>query len=997
MSYIFPTMEIMPAPQSVKSNLALEEEKILAHWREKKIFSKTLAKKSPKGNFVFYEGPPTANAAPGVHHVLARVFKDIIIRFRTMQGYHIVRKAGWDTHGLPVELQVEKKLGIKSKPEIEKYGIAKFNAECKELVWKFKDDWEKLTERIGFWVDLEHPYITYENNYIESVWAVIANAHQRKLLYQGHKVVPYCPRCGTALSSHEVAQGYENIKEDSVYLRCKVVKGNAVVKAGDYILTWTTTPWTLPGNVALAVGPEYTYVRVKAGNENFVVAKKLAESVIEGPFKILSELTGKDLVGVVYQPLFSGAVEKGNAKVAWQVVPADFVTTTDGTGVVHTAVMYGEDDYRLGEQVGLPKQHTVGLDGKFLPHVTGLAGKYVKSKETENAIYEHLKQSGAFYRIVQYAHDYPFCWRCSSPLLYYAKDSWFIAMTKIKNELLANAATINWVPAHIKEGRFGEWISGVKDWAISRERYWGTPMPIWQCQIGRIKNQESRIKKSDAKGCGHWQVIGSIAELKKLAGKVPDDLHRPFVDDVTFPCEKCGGTMQRVPEVLDVWLDSGSMPFAQYHYPYENQELVDSKKDSQYPADYISEAIDQTRGWFYTMLAVSTILGKGSSYKNVICLGHINDAKGQKMSKSKGNIVNPWDVINRFGTDPLRWYLYTINQPGEAKNFDPKQLGEVVKKVFLILQNVVSFYRLYAGESVAPKTAPAANHVLDRWVLARYNRLVEDMTEALEHYAVIEAARPMADFITDLSTWYVRRSRDRFKTDGKDAVATLGYILSQTSKLLAPFTPFFGEWMYQQVGHRSRGASHRQGGAGGKLSSVHLEDWPKSLEVLRQAQDGERGRTIDEQSLLEMENARQVVAVGLAQRMAAGIKVRQPLAAVTGPKISDELQVIVREELNVNEYRVGTEVVLDTKLTDALKVSGMARELIRAINSLRKNAGLTIGDSIIITYEGKLDDVLAAHCEEILHKTRATDIKLGSGGEAVTLNDRTVKLQVVKK
>ncbi|MDD5110590.1 MAG: isoleucine--tRNA ligase [Patescibacteria group bacterium] len=961
-------MPRIPSVPPSASALAAEEEKILARWREKKIFSKTLAKKSPKGNFVFYEGPPTANAAPGVHHVLARVFKDIIVRFRTMQGYHVERKAGWDTHGLPVELQVEKKLGIKSKPEIETYGIAKFNAECKELVWKFKDDWEKLTERIGFWLDLEHPYVTYENNYIESVWAVIAHAHQRKLLYQGHKVVPYCPRCGTALSSHEVAQGYENIKEDSVYLRCKVTQGNSVVKAGDYILTWTTTPWTLPGNVALAVGPEFSYVRVEADGEHYVVAKDLVATVVEGPHKILSEFKGKELVGVSYQPLFPGAVEKGTAKVAWQVVPADFVTTTDGTGVVHTAVMYGEDDYRLGEQVGLPKQHTVGLDGKFLSHVTGLAGKYVKAKETEDIIYDHLKRNGSYFQKVPYAHDYPFCWRCSSPLLYYAKDSWFIGMTKIKDELLENAATINWVPAHIKEGRFGEWISGVKDWAISRERYWGTPLPVWKCQTGNSKGTIQKAKAEE--GCGHWQVVGSVDDLKKLAGKVPDDLHRPFVDDVTFPCEKCGGVMKRVPEVMDVWLDSGSMPYAQYHYPFENEKLIDGKKNVQYPADYIAEAIDQTRGWFYTMLAVSTILGKGSSYKNVICLGHINDAKGQKMSKSKGNIINPWDVITRFGADPLRWYLYTINQPGEAKNFDPKQLGEVVKKVFLILQNVVSFYGLYVGKSVAQASAPKVDHVLDRWALARYNRLVADMTRALEQYSVIEAARPMAEFINDLSTWYVRRSRDRFKAGDKEAVATLGYLLLQVSKLLSPFTPFFGEWVYQQVG--------------GKQDSVHLEDWPVSL-------------TVDEEVLTGMENARKVVAEGLAQRMAAGIKIRQPLASVTGPKLPDAYQEIVRDELNVLEYQVGNKVTLDTKLTDALKVSGAARELIRAINALRKAAGLTIQDAVTITYEGNLDDVLAAHRDEILQKTRATEIKPGNGGEEVKVNDRVVKLRVVKK
>ncbi|TSC75615.1 MAG: isoleucyl-tRNA synthetase [Parcubacteria group bacterium Gr01-1014_31] len=1017
-----------------KKSWPAEEEIILARWQKGKIFSKTLARKSPKGNFVFYEGPPTANAAPGVHHVLARVFKDIIVRFRTMQGYHVERKAGWDTHGLPVELQVEKKLGLKSKPEIETYGIAKFNAECRELVWQFKDDWEKLTERIGFWLDLKRPYVTYENDYIESVWSVIAKAHARELLYQGHKVVPYCPRCGTSLSSHEVALGYRKIKEDSVYVKCRVTVGNQFVQKGDFILTWTTTPWTLPGNVALAVGPDIDYVLVEfsdqkrdeegnVGHFRAVVAKSIFELwknhhdlphdsphfqfIREGgieyfsgiltdkgegaggnrPPKVIHEFRGKDLVGVEYKPLFPGAVEKGNAKVTWQVVPADFVTTTDGTGVVHTAVMYGEDDYRLGEQVGLPKQHTVGLDGKFLPRVTGLAGKYVKAKDTQELIYDHLKRNGAFMQTALYEHDYPFCWRCDSPLLYYAKDSWFVAMTKVKDELLKNAEQISWEPAHIKEGRFGEWISGVKDWAISRERYWGTPLPVWECRGGRSRKQEAGSRESAGEGCGHWQVVGSVAELKKLAKKIPKDLHRPFIDAVTFSCAACGGTMRRVPEVMDVWLDSGSMPFAQYHYPFENEELIDGKLSTtkskktyklpptsyklgaQYPADYICEAIDQTRGWFYTLLAVSTIMGKGTSYRNVICLGHINDASGRKMSKSKGNIVNPWDVINKFGTDPLRWYLYTINQPGEAKNFDLKQIDEVVKKVFLILQNVVAFYRLYVPNPKAQVVPPRTEHVLDLWILARISQLSVTVTEALSRYGVIEAARPMSDFITDLSTWYVRRSRDRFKAGDPEAMATLGYVLLQTAKLLAPFTPFFAEYVYREVG--------------GKLASVHLEDWPKR-------------ESVDPVALEAMTKARAVVTEGLALRMSAGLKVRQPLAAVTGPAIGAELQDIVKEELNVLEYRTGTTVALDTAMTDQLRVAGLARELVRCINNLRKAAALTVADRIAVTYDGALDDVLASHRDEVLRKTNALTITTGTGGEPVTLNDRAILLRISK-
>lgn len=923
------------------------EDGILADWQRDAILAQVLKRPSPKGNFVFYEGPPTANAAPGVHHVLARVFKDLIVRFATMRGYHVERKAGWDTHGLPVELQVEKAHGFTSKADIERYGIAKFNAECRELVWRHKDDWEKLTQRIGFWLDLKNPYITYENSYIESVWAVIARAHERGLLYQGHKVVPYCTRCGTALSSHEVAQGYREVTEDSVYVKCRVTQGNKFVQPGDYILTWTTTPWTLPGNVALAVGPEIEYVRVRVGGDYLVMAKALVEKVISGPHEILSECKGSDLEGVSYEPLFTGAVDVANAKTAFSVVPADFVTTTDGTGVVHTAVMYGEDDYQLGEAVGLPKHHTVGLDGTFLPHVKGLAGHYVKDKETQALIYGHLKNVGALLSSAPYTHDYPFCWRCDTPLLYYAKDSWFIAMTKVKNELLKNAQQITWVPEYIKEGRFGEWLANVKDWAISRERYWGSPLPVWVCQ-----------------GCKHWEVVGSIAELEKKSGKKLDDLHRPFIDDVTWPCETCSGTMHRVSEVMDVWLDSGSMPFAQYHYPFEHKALIEGK-DGQFPADYICEAIDQTRGWFYTLLAVSTIMGKGMSYRNVICLGHINDAQGRKMSKSKGNIVNPWDVIKQFGVDPLRWYFYAVNQPGEPKNFDPAQIDDGVKKVFLILQNVVSFWKLYAKPPALTK-APAATHLLDRWILSRLNAVSAVATDELEHFHVIEAARPIAEFVTDLSTWYVRRSRDRSKAGDADAAAVLGYVLSVTSRLLAPFTPFFAEWLHREIGGQG---------------SVHLTDWPKA-------------GAVDQRLLEQMQQARDVVAAALAQRMAAGVKVRQPLAAVTGPALGDDLEAIVKDELNVIEYRTGNAISLDTHLTPALELAGIAREFIRQINALRREAGLTVHDEIIIEVAGDFDDVLAAHRLELMAKTKATEIKHGTGGESVEINGRTLRIRI---
>ncbi|RJR31188.1 isoleucine--tRNA ligase [Candidatus Parcubacteria bacterium] len=978
-----------------KSAIARQEEEILKFWQDNKIFEKTLEKDSPKGNFVFFEGPPTANAAPGVHHVLARAFKDLIPRYKTMQGYRVLRKAGWDTHGLPVELQVEKKLGLKSKLEIEsivpddpKESIKKFNTECKKTVWQFKEDWEKLTSRIAYWEDMENPYITYENNYIESVWQVIKKAGDRGLLYIGHKVVPFCTRCGTALSSHEVAQGYDNIEEDSVYIKCKVIEGNKFVKAGDFILTWTTTPWTLPGNVALAVGEDIDYLRMEIRRDKksagkfskegiYIFARdtlknvvssnarkedldsilngsevSISDNEVEGNFvkntyvyKILAVLKGKDLTGATYQPLFPGSVDGKNFDQSWTIVSADFVTTTDGTGVVHTAVMYGEDDYTLGDKIGLPKQHTVGLDGKFLPQVKGLAGLYVKDEKTTELIYDHLKKTGAFYKTEKYRHDYPFCWRCNTPLLYYAKDSWFIKMSELKPDLLKNASEINWVPGHIKEGRFGEWLSGIKDWAISRERYWGTPLPIWQCEK-----------------CKKIKVIGSSKELPKKL----DDLHRPFIDEIVLDCQ-CGEKMSRVPEVLDVWFDSGSMPFAQYHYPFENKNLIDNKE--QFPADYISEAIDQTRGWFYTLLAVSTIMDKGTSYKNVICLGHINDAKGHKMSKSKGNVINPWDVIESYGADSLRWYLYTMNQPGETKNFDMAGVKESMQKVIMLLGNVISFYKLYAKDEIA---AVKAESILDKWVLAKLDDLVFYVTKELELYHITESGRAIQDFINELSTWYVRRSRNRFKDGDKKAVAVLGYVLLELVKLMAPFMPFAAERFYKDLQ--------------GKKESVHLESWPKPGK-----QKAESNKLLE-----QMAQARRIVEAGLAARAKAGVKVRQVLQSYCTDivkKLEPELAAIVCEELNIKELKFNKEH-LDTEITPELELEGQAREFIRNINLLRKEAGLTINDKIDLIFEGDIDELLENYEAEIKKATLTEQIKKGKMEKPKTVKINDVEVQI---
>ena len=905
------------------------EERILKFWNEKDIFNKTLAKKAPKGDFVFYEGPPTANGKPGLHHVLARAFKDLIPRFKTMQGYLVERKAGWDTHGLPVELEVEKKLKISGKPEIEKYGIAEFNEQCQLSVWQYKEEWEKLTERIGFWLDLEHPYVTYHKEYVESLWWIFKEVHRRGYLYQGHKVVPQCPRCGTALSSHEVAQGYKEVTEPSIYVKFKIKTGNQYIKVGDYILSWTTTPWTLPGNVALAVGKDIDYILTedKENGERYILSEDSYSKILKyypeeekhnyNPIKI----KGKDLLGVEYEPLFPGAIPSDveNYQNVFKVYPADFVTIGDGTGIVHTAVMYGEDDYQLGGQVGLPKFHTVDENGNFNSSVKKWAGQFVKNKEVEAGIVDDLKDRGLFFKQVDYTHDYPFCWRCDTPLLYYAKDSWFFAVSKLQKDLIKENQKINWVPEHIKAGRFGEWLATVKDWAISRERYWGTPLPIWQCEK-----------------CEEIKVIGSFAELHQETGCpliIQDDFnpHRPYIDEYKLKC-KCGADMWRVPEVADCWFDSGSMPLAQYHYPFENKKKVDAK--NYYPADFIAEAIDQTRGWFYTLLAVGVLLGKGAPYKNVICLGHLNDVHGKKMSKSKGNMVDPWEVINKWGADALRFHLYTVNAPGEAKNFDIKNVATVVKKNFMILFNVLSFYQTYQQAS-GKEEKVKSNNVLDGWILARLSQLIKTVTGNLEEYNVFTAGRALTEFIDDLSTWYLRRSRDRFKgedeADKHQAILTLGHCLLTLAKLLAPFTPLVAEELYQKLG--------------GHKESVHLEDWPTAGKV-------------DDKILRQMVEVRKIVEGALAARDEAGIKVRQPLSKLEIPeyKLSDELLQLVKDEVNIKEVEVNKklaagQVRLDSSLTDELKEEGLFRELVRTVNQLRKEAGLTINEQVVIDYQ----------------------------------------------
>jgi len=890
-----------------KTEVALREEGIMAFWQERDIFKKTLEKPSPKGEFVFYEGPPTANGRPGIHHLESRAFKDAVMRYRVMRGYYVRRKGGWDTHGLPVELEVEKEIGSKSKKDIEAFGIAQFNAKCKESVLRYIDDWKVFSERIAFWN--RDAYFTFENSYIESVWNILKTANDRKLVEKDYKVVPWCPRCGTALSSHEVAQGYDTVKDPAVYVKFKVTGKS------EYILAWTTTPWTLPGNVALAVGANVDYVKVRTPHDIVWIAKaRLAEVAPDS--EILEEKKGSELVGTQYDPLYpflktsAPVSQHGAFEKAYKVYTADFVSTEDGTGIVHTAVMYGADDFELGTALGLPKHHLVNEDGTFSHYAGQFAGMFVK--KADQFVIDDLAKRDLLFRQEVIEHTYPFCWRCKTPLIYYARDSWYIRMSQLKGELIAENEKIHWEPEHIRDGRFGEWLKDLKDWAISRSRYWGTPLPFWECEK-----------------CKQFTVLGSIKELKERAHEVvPDnlDLHRPFIDVYTLTCD-CGGTMKRVPEVLDVWFDSGAMPFAQDHYPFSGTQLS-------YPADYICEAIDQTRGWFYTLHAVGAgIMGRGRAFSNVICLGHILDAKGKKMSKSLGNIVVPNVAIDKYGVDALRFFMYTVNAPGESKNFDERLVDEIVKKNIGRLNNVLAFLKLYDDGTAA---SAGSRYVLDRWILSRLDELSAAMTRGFEGYQLDAAMRPVSLFIDDLSVWYLRRSRDRFKEDGADkkaALATLRHVLRTLAALMAPAMPFYSEYLYQAV----KGTSDPE--------SVHLAAWPERRQPgFFEGLFGAKPHTL----IADMAFARGIVSQALEQREKAGIKVRQPLARLTIPaesKLSREVLDIVADEVNVKKIeKSGTTLSLDTMLTDELRAEGVVRDFIREVQMYRKDQKLRPGE-----------------------------------------------------
>ena len=873
-------------PVDTTYNFPKMEERILKFWEEKGIFAQSLEKPAPAGEYVFYEGPPTANALPHPGHVLTRVMKDVFPRYKTMMGYHVARKAGWDTHGLPVEIEVERELGFHGKQDIEKYGIRAFNQKCLESVRRYEQEWRRISNRIGFWLRYEDAYFTYTNEYIESVWWLLKQMWDAGLIYQGHKIVPYCYRCGTPLSSHEVAQSYRDTRDPSLYLRFRVAESLEEVSPDlpaekTSFLVWTTTPWTLISNVALAVNPQAEYVAVYHGGEYLILARELLKKAGLDEEPVIASFPGTDLVGIHYEPLYTYF---SLASRAHYVVAGDFVTLDDGTGIVHIAPAFGEEDYQVGQKHNLPFVQAVDEEGNFRSEVQPWAGMNVKKADPQ--IIDELKERGLLFRAATYKHAYPFCWRCDEPLLYYAFTSWFVRTTAVRERLLANNEKINWVPEHIKHGRFGQWLEGVVDWALSRNRYWGTPLPIWECD-----------------SCEHRECIGSYAELAERAGlKVNDfydrgefDPHRPFVDEIKWKCPECGGTMHRVPHVIDCWFDSGSMPFAQHHYPFEHPELID--EGTEFPADFISEAIDQTRGWFYTLHAIATMVKDSPAYRNCLVLGHILDERGRKMSKSLGNVEDPWKVLSNQGADAFRWYFLSNTAPWTGTRYSEQAVVNSLQKLLIPLWNVYSFFVIYANiDDFSPQQAGREwreRSELDRWILIKFHRLARAMREHLDAYRVTEAAHGVEEFMDLLSNWYVRRSRRRFWKGSKDeekwdAYHTLYEVLTGLVKLVAPFVPFVSEEVYQKLVRRFDAEAPE---------SVHLCDYPQP--------DSE----VDEPDLITaMDNVLRVVRLGHAARNLSRIKVRQPLAKITLVTNEPELQQvlaphlpIIKEELNVKE------------------------------------------------------------------------------------------------
>ena len=1030
-------------------NFVEREKETLKFWKDNQIFEKSVELRKGAPAYTFFDGPPTANGKPHIGHVLTRAMKDIIPRYKTMRGYDVLRKAGWDTHGLPVELEVEKELGLDGKEQIEQYGVIPFIQKCKESVWKYKGEWEVMSDRMGFWADMDNPYITYDNDYIESEWWALKTIYEKGLLYKGHKIVPYCPRCGTALSSHEVAQGYKEVKETSATVRFRVPD-----EENTFFLAWTTTPWTLPSNVSLCVNPDVTYAYVRVdGKETLIMAKDLIETVLEGhETEIVKEVLGKELEYKHYEPLFECTRKAAGGKDAFYVMVDDYVTTTDGTGIVHNAPAFGEDDYRVCRRYDLPFVQMVDSKGEMCGG-TPWDGVFVK--KADPMVLKDLDERGLLFAAPKFEHSYPFCWRCDTPLIYYARSSWFIAMTKVKDRLIDYNRRINWIPETIKEGRMGNFLENVIDWGISRERYWGTPLPVWVCDK-----------------CGKIHVVGSRKELSELTGCDENvELHKPYVDPLTWKCE-CGGTMRREPVVIDCWFDSGSMPFAQWHYPFENKDMFQRR----YPANFISEAIDQTRGWFYTLSAIAACLFDSPAFLNCIVLGHVQDKEGRKMSKHIGNVVDPWVLLDNQGADAVRWYFYTSSMPWLPNRFSAEAVSESQRKYMGTFWNTYAFYILYADidnfDPTRHKLVRDNLTPMDRWILSRLNTLIGHVEAYLDDLKMTEAGREMQDFMDDLSNWYVRRCRERYwgkdmTADKEAAYMTLYTVLKTMALISAPFTPFMSETMYQNM-VRTVDKSAPE--------SIHLCDWPHKDESF-----------IDPELEANMAAVLDIVVLGRSARNAANIKNRQPVASmyVQGKALPDMYVSIIADELNVKEvrfvddassfisYRVkpqlktlgprygkllpkinqylagegvgnavvaahnrgesynfdidGTEislaaedvlvsteenagfvtvtehdlsVVLDTNLTPELIEEGFVREIVSKVQTMRKEAGFEVTDHIVLSHHGNslIESIFAKHGAEIAADTLADSIKPGASGYVKDweINGESVTLGVAK-
>ena len=916
------------------------EREVEKFWRENHIFEKSIEDRKDAPTYMFYDGPPTANGKPHIGHALTRVIKDMIPRYRTMKGYKVPRKAGWDTHGLPVEIEVEKELGINGKEQIENYGVAPFIEKCKESVWKYKGMWEEFSDVIGFWADMNDPYVTYHDSYIESEWWALKQIWDKGLLYKGFKVVPYCPRCGTPLSSHEVAQGYKDVKERSAIVRFK--KRDEDV----YFLAWTTTPWTLPSNVALCVNPDEDYVKVKQGNYTYILASALVETVLKEDYTVLETYKGKELEGIEYEPLWGGLNVKGKA---WFVVCDSYVTLTDGTGIVHIAPAFGEDDSRIGRNYDLPFVQLVDAQGN-LTKETKWEGVFVK--DADKLVLKDLDENGKLFDAPVFEHSYPHCWRCNTPLIYYARESWYIKMTAVKEDIIRNNNTINWIPESIGKGRFGDWLENIQDWAVSRNRYWGTPLNVWICE------------------CGHMHSIGSIEELKSMSKNCPEniELHRPYIDAVTITCPECGKEMKRTPEVLDAWFDSGSMPFAQHHYPFENHE----KFEAQFPADFISEAVDQTRGWFYSLLAISTLIFNKAPYKNVIVMGHVQDEDGQKMSKSKGNAVDPMDALNKFGADAIRWYFYVNSAPWLPNRFHDKAVEEGQRKFLGTLWNTYAFYVLYADIDSFDPTKYSLEYdklsVMDKWLLSKLNTLVKTVDDYLNNYKITETARALQSFTDDMSNWYVRRCRERFWAKGMEqdkvnAYMTLYTALITLSKIAAPMIPFMTEEIYQNL-VRSVDKNAPE--------SIHLTDFPTVNEEF-----------IDKDLEISMDEVLDIVVLGRAARNSANIKNRQPIGNmyVKAETVLDPFYVeIIEDELNVKavEFKDDVEEFVSYSFKPQLKTVGpkygkLLGKIKEALASLDGHAAMkSLNDTGSVDFEFDGEKVSLGR-EDLLIETAKND------------------------